>query len=163
MPEGTLFYPSEPVLEIEGNYLDFCLYETALLRLLCQATGIATKASRLKKLCGDRLLMSFGAPRIHPSLAPMIERNAFVGGCDGVSVIKSEEIIGIDPIGTVPHALIFCIGSTVDALKAFDRVVGPDVNRACTGLAGAIRLVNYVRGRNRPFFAALLIGKAVGN
>lgn len=129
MPEGTVFYPNEPVLEIEGSYLDFCLYETAILGLLCQASGVATKASRFKKLCGDRLLMSFGARRMHPSLAPMIERNAFVGGCDGVSVIKSGEIIGKDPMGTVPHALIICIGSTVDALKAFDRVMGPEINR----------------------------------
>ncbi len=129
MPEGTVFYPNEPVLEIEGAYQDFCLYETAILGLLCQATGIATKSSRFKKLCGDRLLMSFGARRMHPFLAPMIERNAFVGGCDGVSVIKSGEIIGKDPLGTVPHALIICIGSTVEALKAFDRVMGPEINR----------------------------------
>lgn len=129
MPEGTVFYPNEPVLEIEGDYQDFCLYETAILGLLCQATGIATKSSRFKKLCGGRLLMSFGARRMHPFLAPMIERNAFVGGCDGVSVIKSGEIIGKDPLGTVPHALIICIGSTVDALKAFDRVMGPEINR----------------------------------
>lgn len=52
---------------------------------------------------------------MHPSLAPMIERNAFVGGCDAVSVIKSREIIGNDLMGTVPHALIICIGSTVSA------------------------------------------------
>ncbi|MGZ4942085.1 MAG: nicotinate phosphoribosyltransferase [Halobacteriota archaeon] len=129
MPEGTVFYPNEPVLEIEGSYLDFCLHETAILGLLCQASGIATKSSRFKKLCGDRLLMSFGARRMHPSLAPMIERNAFVGGCDGVSVIKSGEIIGKDPMGTVPHALIICIGSTVDTLKAFDRVIEPEINR----------------------------------
>lgn len=59
--------------------------------------------------------MNFGARRMHPSLAPMIERNAFVGGCDAVSVIKSREIIGNDLMGTVPHALIICIGSTVSA------------------------------------------------
>jgi nicotinate phosphoribosyltransferase len=129
MPEGTVFYPNEPVLEIEGKYQDFCLYETAILGLLCQATGIATKSSRFKKLCGDRLLVSFGARRMHPSLAPMIERNAFIGGCDAVSVIKSGELIGKDPLGTVPHALIICFGSTVEALKAFDRVVEPKINR----------------------------------
>src|SRR5438477_3928244 len=47
-PEGTLFRPvdssgvREPVMVIEGRYLDFCLYETPLLGLLCQASGIAT-------------------------------------------------------------------------------------------------------------------------
>lgn len=129
MKEGTVFYPHQPVLEIEGYYQDFCIYETAILGLMCQATGIATKASRYKKLAGDRLVMSFGARRMHPTIAPMIERSAFIGGCDGVSVIKGGEIIGEDPLGTIPHALILCIGSTVDSVKAFDEVINPDVNR----------------------------------
>lgn len=129
MNEGTVFYPNQPVLEIEGYYQDFCVYETAILGLMCQATGIATKSARYKKLAGDRLVMSFGARRMHPVIAPMIERSAFIGGCDGVSVIKGGEIIGEDPLGTIPHALIICIGSTVDSLKAFDEVIDPDVNR----------------------------------
>jgi nicotinate phosphoribosyltransferase len=103
MKEGSVFYPYEPVMEIEGLYQDFCVYETAVLGLLCQASGIATKAARVKKLAGDRLVMSFGARRMHPIIAPMIERNAFIGGCDGVAVVKSGELIGEDPMGTMPH------------------------------------------------------------
>ncbi len=129
MREGTVFYPYEPVMEIEGTYQDFCVYETALLGLLCQASGIATKAARFKKLAGDRPVISFGARRMHPILAPMIERNAFIGGCDGVSVLKSGEIIGEDPMGTMPHALIICFGSTVEAVKAYDEVLRPEVKR----------------------------------
>ncbi len=150
MKEGAVFYPFEPVMEIEGMYQDFCVYETALLGLLCQASGIATKASRFKKLAGDRPVISFGARRMHPVLAPMIERNAFIGGCDGVSVLKSGEIIGEDPMGTMPHALIICLGSTVDAVKAYDEVLGPEVKRValidtfldekfeCLNVAGAL-------------------------
>jgi nicotinate phosphoribosyltransferase len=129
MKEGTVFRPYEPVMEIEGRYQDFCVYETALLGLICQASGVATKASRVKKLAGDRLVMSFGARRMHPILAPMIERNAFLGGCDGVAVVKSGELIGEDPMGTMPHALILCMGSTVDALRAYDEVLDPKVRR----------------------------------
>lgn len=129
MSEGTIFYPHQPVLEIEGYYQDFCVFETAILGLLCQATGIATKAARYKKLAGGRLVMSFGARRMHPAIAPMIERSAFIGGCDGVSVIKGGQIIGEDPLGTIPHALVICIGSTVNSVKAFDEVIDPDVNR----------------------------------
>jgi nicotinate phosphoribosyltransferase len=123
MREGTVFYPYEPVMEIEGRYQEFCVFETAILGLLCQATGIATKACRVKKLAGDRLVMSFGARRMHPILAPMIERNAFIGGCDGVAVVKSGELIGEDPMGTMPHSLILCMGSTVEAVKAYDEVL----------------------------------------
>lgn len=129
MREGTVFYPYEPVMEIEGKYQDFCVFETAILGLICQASGVATKSARFRKLVGERALISFGARRMHPILAPMIERNAYVGGCDGVSVIKSAEIIGEDPMGTMPHALIICMGSTVDATKAYDEVIEPKLKR----------------------------------
>jgi len=129
MKEGTVFYPYEPVMEIEGRYQEFCVYETALLGLICQASGVATKACRVKKLAGDRMVMSFGARRMHPILAPMIERNAYIGGCDGVAVVKSGELIGEDPMGTMPHSLILCMGSTVDAVKAYDEVLEPKLKR----------------------------------
>jgi nicotinate phosphoribosyltransferase len=129
MAEGSVFYPYEPVLEVEGRYQDFCVYETALLGLICQASGVSTQAARMKKLAGERLVMSFGARRMHPVLAPMIERNAYVGGCDGVAVIKSGEVIGEDPMGTMPHALILCMGSTVEAIKAYDEVLDPKLKR----------------------------------
>jgi nicotinate phosphoribosyltransferase len=105
------------------------VYETALLGLICQASGVATKAARVKKLAGERLVMSFGARRMHPILAPMIERNAYIGGCDGVAVVKSGELIGEDPMGTMPHSLILCMGSTVDAVKAYDEVLDPKFKR----------------------------------
>lgn len=129
MKEGTVFYPYEPVMEIAGKYQDFCVYETAILGLLCQASGIATQAGRFKMLAGDRPVISFGARRMHPVLAPMIERNAYIGGCDGVAVVKSGEIIGKDPMGTMPHALILCMGSTVEAIRAYDEVLEPKFKR----------------------------------
>ena len=92
----------QPVLVIEGIYLEWAKYETALLGFLCQASGIATKAARCKRAAGERQVISFGARRMHPALAPMIERNAFVGGCDGVAVTKSAELIDADPTGHHP-------------------------------------------------------------
>lgn len=129
MPEGTPFRPFEPVLEISGPYLAFGVLETALLGFLCQASGVATAAARCKLLAGDRIVLSFGARRLHPVIAPMIERNAFIGGCDGVSVIESAELIDADPTGTMPHALILQFGDTVEAVRAFDEVVAPEVPR----------------------------------
>jgi nicotinate phosphoribosyltransferase len=128
MKEGTLFRAYEPVMEIEGMYTEFGLFETSLLGLLCQASGVATKAARCKKAAGDRKVISFGARRIHPVVAPMVERNAFIG-CDGVSVLKNAELIGEEPSGTMPHALILIMGDTVEATKAFDEVIPPKVKR----------------------------------
>ena len=129
LEEGTVFRPGEPVLEVSGRYTDFAVFETALLGFLCQATGIATSAARCKRLAGDRIVASFGARRMHPALAPMIERNAYLGGCDGVSVIASADLIHADPTGPMPHALILLMGDTVDAARAFDELIAPDVRR----------------------------------
>lgn len=129
MPEGTLFRTGEPVMVIEGDYLEFLRYETALLGFLCQASGIATKASRCRKLAGDRKLFSFGSRRIHPVLAPMVERSAYLGGCDGVSSVKGASFIGCDPVGTMPHALVLLLGSTEEAIRAFHETIDPKVKR----------------------------------
>ena len=91
---------------------------------LCQATGVATKAARCKKAAGDRLVISFGGRRVHPSVAPVIERSSFIGGFDGVALLKSAEIIGIEAMGTMPHALILLYGDTVDATRAFHEKLG---------------------------------------
>lgn len=159
LKEGTVFYPYEPVMEIEGRYQDFCLFETALLGLICQASGIATKAARFKKLAGERPVISFGARRMHPVLAPMIERNAYVGGCDGVAVVKSGEIIGEDPMGTMPHALIICMGSTVEAIRAYDEVLEPGFKRVAlidTFLDEKFEALNVAEAMGKKLYAIRL-------
>lgn len=129
MAEGTLFDVGQPVLSIEGSYLSFLKYETSLLGLLCQSSGIATRASRCRKAAGERILTSFGARRMHPVIAPMIERSAFIGGCDSVSVVKAAELIHEKPVGTMPHSLILIIGNTAGAASAFHEIISPDVLR----------------------------------
>ncbi|HSB52303.1 MAG TPA: nicotinate phosphoribosyltransferase [Dissulfurispiraceae bacterium] len=156
MREGTVFYPFEPVVEIEGRYQDICVFETAMLGLICQASGIATKASRFKRLAGERAIISFGARRMHPILAPMIERNAYIGGCDGVAVVKSGEVIGEDPMGTMPHALIICMGSTVDAIRAYDEVLEHKFKRVAlidTFLDEKFEAINVAEAMGERLFA----------
>ncbi|MFQ5961902.1 MAG: nicotinate phosphoribosyltransferase [Candidatus Methylomirabilales bacterium] len=152
MGEGTVFRPWEPVLEIEGMYTDFCVYETAILGLICQASGIATMAARCRLAAGERTLISFGARRMHPVLAPFIERNAFIGGCDGVSVGAGAELIGQSPTGTMPHALVLLYGDTVEATRAFARVVSPTVKR--------IALIDTFHDEK---FEALRVASAMGD
>jgi len=129
MPEGTIFRAYEPVMEIEGNYSAFGKFETVLLGLLCQASGVATKAARLRKIAENRTLISFGGRRVHPAIAPMVERNAYIGGCDGVAIVKSAELIGEQPSGTIPHALVLMMGSTIEAVRTFHEVIEPKVKR----------------------------------
>jgi nicotinate phosphoribosyltransferase len=112
---------------------------------------IATKSARCKKAAGERQVISFGARRMHPTLAPMIERNAFIGGCDGVAVTKSAELIDSDPMGTIPHALVLMIGDTVEALRAFHEVVDPKVRR--------VALIDTLQDEK---FEAIRVAEALG-
>ncbi len=135
MPEGSVFYHEdfhgirEPVMRIEGPYGQFCLYETPLLGLICQASGAATRAARVKKVAGDKTLISFGIRRMHPALSPMIDRAAYIGGFDAVSSLSGAEILGVDAVGTMPHALMIVFGDQVKAWKAFDEIMPPEVPR----------------------------------
>jgi len=151
LDEGTFFTAFDPVFEIEGNYSDFGVYETAILGFLCQASGVATGAARCRQAAGDRLVISFGSRRMHPAISPMIERNAFIGGCDGVSSIKGAELIGEEPMGTMPHALILLMGDTEEATKAFDDVISKEVNR-----------VSLVDTFNDEKFEAIRVAEAMG-
>lgn len=129
MPEGSLFFPHEPVLTIVGKYLDFARFETALLGFLCHASGIATQAFKFKLAAGDKKILSFGTRRAHPAISAMIERSAFIGGVDGVSNFIAEKYFGFESVGTMPHAMIICFGDQVSAWKAFDEVVDEKVPR----------------------------------
>ncbi|TMI49467.1 nicotinate phosphoribosyltransferase [Candidatus Bathyarchaeota archaeon] len=159
-PEGTLFRPvdssgvREPVMVIEGRYLDFCLYETPLLGLLCQASGIATMASRVRRAAGTKTVFSFGIRRAHPALAPMIDRACYIGGFDAVSSMIGAKLLSKNPTGTMPHSLIIAIGDQVRAWKSFDKYMPKDVPR--------IALVDtYCDEKTEAIMAAETLGKAL--
>ena len=129
MPEGTVFKAGEPLMIIEGYLDDFAVYETALLGILRHYSSIASKAARMKRLARDRLLLFFGLRALHPALAPMADRAAYIGGVDAVSGVASVKYLGLKPQGTMPHALIIAFEDQVAAWKAFDEVVEEEVPR----------------------------------
>jgi nicotinate phosphoribosyltransferase len=129
VPEGTIFRPHEPILTLSGPYEAFGEHETAILGLLCQASGVATGAARCRLAAGERTVVSFGARRMHPAIGPMIERAAYLGGCDGVAETLGAERLGIQAVGTLPHTLALILGSTGEATRAFDRTVEEEVPR----------------------------------
>ncbi len=159
-PEGTLFHPSdssgvrEPVMVLEGRYLDFCVYETPLLGLLCHASGISTMAARVRRAAGNKTILSFGIRRAHPALAPMIDRSCYIGGFDAVSSIIGAKLLSKNPTGTMPHSLIIAMGDQVSGWKSFNKHMPKDVPR--------IALVDtYYDEKTEAIMAAEALGKAL--
>lgn len=135
MPEGSFFRSNdyygirEPVAFIEGPYIEFCKLETPLLGFLCQSSGVSTKAAHIRIKAWGKLLIAFGARRMHPAISPMLDWATYVGGFDGVSTLKGASVINAEPTGTMPHSLIIVFGSQAEAWKSFDEVMPEKVPR----------------------------------
>jgi nicotinate phosphoribosyltransferase len=135
LPEGTRFPPRTPrgvplpVMTLEGPYADWALYETPLLGLICQASGIATKAARLRVLANGKQILSFGVRRMHPGIAPLIERSVYIGGLDAITTPLGSEVLGVPAAGTVPHSLVILMGGPREAFEAVHKFLEKNVPR----------------------------------
>ncbi len=89
---------------------------------------------------------------MHPAIAPMIERAAYLGGCDGVAVVASAELLGTEPVGTIPHTLVLLMGDTIRATQAFDEVIDKKIPR-----------ISLIDTFNDEKFAAVEVAKALGS
>lgn len=127
--EGEFFRIYEPVMALDGKYIEYGVYESGLLGILRHATSVATKAARLRMAARNKMLLFFGIRSAHPAIAPMLDRYALMGGCDAVSSIIGGELAGVKPLGTMPHALILIFGNQPEAWRAFDAEMPEDVLR----------------------------------
>ncbi|NLJ80089.1 MAG: nicotinate phosphoribosyltransferase [Firmicutes bacterium] len=130
LPEGSAFEGKEVVMQIKGPYVRFALYETALLGILASSSGWATAARKVKEAAEGLPVLCFGARHVHPAVAPVMERAAIVGGTDGASCILGAKLAGLEPSGTVPHALFLVIGDSLETAKAYHRIMPPESVRS---------------------------------
>jgi nicotinate phosphoribosyltransferase len=129
LPEGETMAAKEVVLRITAPYRSYGVYETAIIGMLAQTSGWATAARECVAAAGDIPVISFGARHVHPSVAGMMDYAAVAGGCRGCSSIVGARLAGVEPSGTMPHALIIVVGDTVEATLLFDKHMPPDVPR----------------------------------
>jgi nicotinate phosphoribosyltransferase len=127
--EGEAMDRKEVVLRITAPYQSYGLYETAICGILAHCSGWATAARDCAEAAGDIPVISFGARHVHPSVAGVMDYSAVIGGCQGCSSIIGARLAGIEPSGTIPHALILVMGDTVTATLAFDKHMPSDVPR----------------------------------
>jgi nicotinate phosphoribosyltransferase len=127
--EGDTMAAKEVALRIRAPYQSYGVYETPIAGILAHCSGWATAARECVAAAGGIPVISFGARHVHPSVAGVLEYSAVVGGCAGCASIAGARLAGIEPTGTIPHALIIVMGDTVKATVAFDKYVPPEVRR----------------------------------
>jgi len=129
LPEGTSFKAKEVVMRIKGPYANFGAYETVILGMLASSSGWATAAKEAKDAACDKPAICFGARHVHPAVAPVMERAALLGGMDGASCILAARLAGLEPQGTVPHAVFLIIGDTLETARAYHETMPLDAKR----------------------------------
>ncbi len=107
MPEGTVFFPNEPILRVTAPIAQAQLVETRLINLLHLQTLITSKAARSVLMAPDKLLVDFGLRRAHGAEAGLLAaRASYIAGFSGTSTVLAGRRFGIPLYGTMAHSFI---------------------------------------------------------
>ncbi len=117
--EGDLVFPIRPVLQVEGTMIEAQLIETLLLNILNFQTLIATKASRIRLVAGERNLFDFGLRRAQGPGGYYASRAAIIGGFNGTSNVVAGKDYDILASGTMAHSFIQSYDDELTAFRAF--------------------------------------------
>jgi len=119
MQEGEVVFPTEPILQIEGNIIECQLIETLLLNFLNFESLIATKATRIKRVTGERLISDFGLRRAQGLGGLQASRAAAIGGIGATSNVLAGYTYNIPVTGTQAHSWIQSFNDELTAFRKY--------------------------------------------
>jgi nicotinate phosphoribosyltransferase len=122
VPEGTVVFPGEPLVQVEGSIIEAQIVETYLLTMINFQTLIASKASRVVEAAKGRDVIEFGSRRAHgPEAALLAARASYIGGCIGTSNLLAGYELDIPTYGTMAHSFIMTFDSEREAFIAYKK------------------------------------------
>ncbi len=125
MPEGTVFFPNEPILEVSGPILQAQLLETYLLNILGFSIIEATLATRTRIAARGVPVIDFGMRRSQGPIAALrAARGAQIAGFAATSNVHAARLLGLPPSGTMAHSFIEAHPSEEQAFREFAEVYG---------------------------------------
>ncbi|MDC7790043.1 nicotinate phosphoribosyltransferase [Rhodoplanes sp. TEM] len=122
MPEGTVFFPHEPILRVTAPLPLAQLLESRLINLVQLQSLVATKAARVMLAAPGKVLVDFGFRRAHGAEAGlMAARAAYVAGFAGTATVLAEMLWGIPIYGTMAHSYVQAHEDESVAFETFAR------------------------------------------
>jgi nicotinate phosphoribosyltransferase len=120
MPEGTVFFANEPVMEVTAPIVEAQLIETFVLNTIGFQTMIASKAARCFHAAGGRPLIDFSLRRTQGQDAGIkVARSTFIAGFAATSNVLAGKIYGIPISGTMAHSYVSAFDNELDAFFAY--------------------------------------------
>jgi nicotinate phosphoribosyltransferase len=120
LPEGTVFFPGEPLARVTAPIAEAQLVETSLLSIFHFQTLIASKAARVTAAAAGRPVVEFGSRRAHGVEAGVLAaRAACIGGCEGTSNTFAGLRFGLPVYGTQAHSWIMAHTDEAEAFRNF--------------------------------------------
>ncbi len=126
VPEGTVVFPNEPIMRLEGRLFELQLIESAVLSFINHQSLIATKAARIVSatkgyaIAGTGPVSEFGLRRAQNADAAIFgARAAYIGGCSSTSNVAAGMNFGIPVAGTQAHSWVQSFPTELDAFRAY--------------------------------------------
>lgn len=152
VPEGTVIFPHEPLVRVQGPLLQAQFVETALLNIINFQTLIATKAARICLAAQGDPVIEFGLRRAQGVDGGLTaSRAAYVGGCAGTSNVMAGQKFGISVMGTHAHSWVLAFESELEAFDAYaqampnNSILLVDTYNSLAGVRAAIEVARRLR------------------
>lgn len=124
-PEGELYFPNSPIVQIVGTLKD-CILETLVLSILNHDCAIAGKASRMVCAAQGRPIIEMGSRRTHEAAAVDAARAAYLAGFNATSNLQAGIQYGVPVRGTAAHAFTLSYADEQDAFECQAQFRGTD-------------------------------------
>jgi nicotinate phosphoribosyltransferase len=122
MPEGTVFFPDEPIARVTAPMPQAQLVEPRLMNLLHFQTIVASKAARAVLAAPGKLLVDFGLRRAHGAEAGLLAaRAAYLAGMSGTATVLAALRYGVPAYGTMAHSFVQAHDDEAEAFVRYAR------------------------------------------
>jgi nicotinate phosphoribosyltransferase len=120
LPEGSIFFKDEPVIEVSAPIIEAQLAETFLINAVSLQTLIASKAARSFHAAQGRPLIDFGLRRCQGTDAGLkAARASYLAGFLGTSNVLAGKLYGLPIFGTMAHSYITSFAREIEAFRVF--------------------------------------------
>ncbi|MBU1275318.1 MAG: nicotinate phosphoribosyltransferase [Proteobacteria bacterium] len=154
LPEGTVCFAGEPIMEVTAPLIEAQLVETRLIQIINLHSTLASKAARCVQAAEGRACVDFSLRRTQGREAGWAAaRSSAIAGFAGTSNVEASQVLGTMPVGTMAHAFVEAFADELAAFRAFadtfpaGTVLLVDTYDSVEGLHRAVKVAGELKQR----------------